>query len=270
MADSSPQQQTCSHSTCSRSPEGLFPYDSVEACIGFLSEDVPKTSERMTRWRWWWVAMTCDALQQHHQHWALFKPDDVLSQFVMRGKVKQRHRFLGDLGHDFPEGTMAVGRLDRMTEGLLLLTTDGKVSRRVTAGRVEKEYWAEVDGVVDDAAVAALAEGVEIGVRGDRGRERSEAYVARALRATRLDAPPALPPRRRKVPSHRPHSWLAITVVDGKYHQIRKMTAAVGFPTLRLVRARVGHLRLGDMRPGDVRPLDADALGPLATGDVVG
>jgi len=185
--------------------------------------------------------------------------------FVTRAKVKQRHRFLGDLGHAFPAGTMAVGRLDRATEGLLLLTTDGRLSYHVTtAGRVEKEYWAELDGVISDGALAALERGVDVGVRGDGGRARSAPYAARAVAATRLAAPPPLPPRRRRVPAHRPHSWVALTVLDGKYHQVRKMTAAVGFPTLRLVRARIGHLRVGAMRPGDVAPLDAAALGALA------
>jgi 23S rRNA pseudouridine2457 synthase len=133
-----------------------------------------------------------------------------------------------------------------------------------TAGRVEKEYWAEHDGVISDGALAALERGVDVGVRGDGGRARSAPYAARAVAATRLAAPPPLPPRRRRVPAHRPHSWVALTVLDGKYHQVRKMTAAVGFPTLRLVRARIGHLRVGAMRPGDVAPLDAAALGALA------
>ncbi|KAH8070944.1 RNA pseudouridylate synthase [Aureococcus anophagefferens] len=203
--------------------------------------------------------------QQHHAHFLLYKPDGVLSQFVTRAKVKKRHRFLGDLGHAFPAGTMAVGRLDRATEGLLLLTTDGRLSYHVTtAGRVEKEYWAELDGVISDGALAALERGVDVGVRGAGGRARSAPYAARAVAATRLAAPPPLPPRRRRVPAHRPHSWVALTVLDGKYHQVRKMTAAVGFPTLRLVRARIGHLRVGAMRPGDVAPLDAAALGALA------
>ena len=71
---------------------------------------------------------------------------------MTRAKVKKRHRFLGALGHAFPAGTMAVGRLDRATEGLLLLTTDGRLSYHVTtAGRVEKEYWAELDGVETEA-----------------------------------------------------------------------------------------------------------------------
>jgi 23S rRNA pseudouridine2457 synthase len=200
-----------------------------------------------------------------HAQFLLYKPDGVLSQFVTRAKVKKRHRFLGDLGHAFPAGTMAVGRLDRATEGLLLLTTDGRLSYHVTtAGRVEKEYWAELDGVISDGALAALERGVDVGVRGDGGRARSAPYAARAVAATRLAAPPPLPPRRRRVPAHRPHSWVALTVLDGKYHQVRKMTAAVGFPTLRLVRARIGHLRVGAMRPGDVAPLDAAALGALA------
>ena len=203
--------------------------------------------------------------QRQHAHFLLYKPDGVLSQFVTRAKVKKRHRFLGDLGHAFPAGTMAVGRLDRATEGLLLLTTDGRLSYHVTtAGRVEKEYWAELDGVISDGALAALERGVDVGVRGDGGRARSAPYAARAVKATRLAAPPPLPPRRRRVPAHRPHSWVALTVLDGKYHQVRKMTAAVGFPTLRLVRARIGHLRVGAMRPGDIAPLDAAALGALA------
>lgn len=129
---------------------------------------------------------------------------------------------------------------------------------------MEKEYWAEVDGDIPAEAVSALAGGVTIGVRGNYGRARSEDYTARAVSAVKLSEPPDLPPRRRSVQTHGPHSWVSVTVTDGKFHQIRKMTAAIGFPTLRLVRARIGPLALGDMVPGEVRELDEEALGALA------
>ncbi|MBD2714128.1 pseudouridine synthase [Microvirga sp. STR05] len=183
-----------------------------------------------------------------HRHFLLFKPFGYLSQFVSEdAREARKKKFLGVL-HDFPEGTMSVGRLDEHSEGLLLLTTDGRVSERVRRKDVEKEYYAQVDGLITDEAVALLQQGVEIGV--PEGR-----YRTLPCAAFRLPAPPDLPPRPRKIRDdrHGPTSWVSITVTEGKYRQVRKMTAAAGFPTLRLVRVRIGHIRLGGLQPGEVR-----------------
>jgi len=182
------------------------------------------------------------------RHFVLHKPYGYLSQFTSEfaKEVKKKH-FLGELG-DFPAGTMAIGRLDEDSEGLLLLTTDGRVSEQVRSRGVEKEYYAQVDGQLTPAALASLRAGVDISIHGTP-------YRTLPGQARLLDAAPALPPRARRIRDdrHGPTSWVAITVTEGKYRQVRKMTAAVGFPTLRLVRVRVGEVRLGDLPAGASR-----------------
>ena len=183
-----------------------------------------------------------------HRHFVLHKPYGYLSQFTSEfaKEVKKKH-FLGELG-DFPAGTMAIGRLDEDSEGLLLLTTDGRVSEQVRSRHVEKEYYAQVDGQLTPEALASLQSGVAISIHGT-------SYHTLPCQARLLDAAPALPPRGRRIRDdrHGPTSWVAIIVTEGKYRQVRKMTAAVGFPTLRLVRVRVGEVLLGNLPAGASR-----------------
>lgn len=190
-----------------------------------------------------------------HRHFLAHKPYGYLSQFMSNNPSEARKkRFLGEL-HDFPEGTMSIGRLDEHSEGLLLLTTDGRVSEQIRRKDVEKEYYAQVDGLITDEAVTRLQQGVEISL--------SEGpYQTLPCAAYRLPAPPDLPPRTRHIRSdrHGPTSWVSITVSEGKNRQVRKMTAAVGFPTLRLVRVRIGHLWLGELAAGEVREVPAFPL----------
>lgn len=186
-----------------------------------------------------------------HRHFLLYKPYGYLSQFTSEFEREQRKkRFLGEL-HPFPAGTMAIGRLDEHSEGLLLLTTDGRVSEQIRSKHVEKEYYAQVDGLITDDALTQLQQGVEIGLRDVR-------YQTLPSQVRRLDEPPTLPPRGRSIRSdrHGPTSWVSIIVTEGKYRQVRKMTAAAGFPTLRLVRVRVGNIELADLQPGEVRELN--------------
>ena len=181
-----------------------------------------------------------------HRHFLLHKPYGFLSQFTSQAPFERKKKKLGEL-FPFPEGIMAVGRLDEDSEGLLLLTTDGKVSEFVRNSGIEKEYYAQVDGLMTDEALAQLQAGVEIG-----GQDVK--FQTRPCAARRLDPAPDFAPRSRKIRDdrHGPTSWVAITVTEGKFRQIRKMTAAVGFPTLRLVRVRVGALHLGTMASGAV------------------
>jgi 23S rRNA pseudouridine2457 synthase len=182
-----------------------------------------------------------------HRHFIIHKPYGYLSQFVCDIKKK---KMLGEL-HDFPEGTMAIGRLDEDSEGLLLLTTDGKTSEYIRSKKIEKEYYAQVDGLITDEAVKMLQEGVEIGIR-------NEKYQTLPCKAFRLDVAPDFGQRSRKIRDdrHGPTSWVSITVSEGKNRQVRKMTAAVGFPTLRLIRVRVGSIYLSEMPTGAVKEVE--------------
>lgn len=179
-----------------------------------------------------------------HRHFVIYKPYGYLSQFVYN--LKRNKKLLGEL-HEFPHGTMAIGRLDEDSEGLLFLTTNGVVSEIVRGKHLEKEYLAQVDGTMTHEAVEKLRSGVEIGFKGKK-------YVTRKCEAELIPAPD-LPARAQKIRDdrHGPTSWVSITVTEGKFRQVRKMTAAVGFPTLRLVRVRIGNVGLEDMQPGEVR-----------------
>jgi 23S rRNA pseudouridine2457 synthase len=178
-----------------------------------------------------------------HQHFIIYKPYGFLSQFVYEQKRKKK--LLGELS-DFPLGTMAIGRLDEDSEGLLLLTTDGKVSQAVRSKKVSKEYYVQVDGIITDEAIELLKNGVEIGVDGEK-------YTTLPCEAKKIYNP-NFEIRSKKVRDdrHGPTSWASITVKEGKFRQVRKMTAAVGFPTLRLVRVRVGNVHLNQMKSGEV------------------
>lgn len=179
-----------------------------------------------------------------HRHFLLHKPHGYLSQFIYE---KKRHKkLLGEL-HAFPEGTMAIGRLDEDSEGLLLLTTDGMMSEIVRSKTVEKEYFAQVDGLVTEEAITQLKNGVEIGFKGIRyTTKKCEARIV-------TDLPDCIGEGRRiRDARHGSTSWLSITLTEGKFRQVRKMTAAVGLPTLRLVRVRVGTITLQNLKAGEV------------------
>ena len=160
---------------------------------------------------------------------------------------------------------MAIGRLDEDSEGLLLLTTDGKLSHHILKeGGIEKQYFAQVQGTPSSDAVAALSTGVKISL------PKGESHFARAFDVHALASAPRFPPRTKRVRDTQkkldgtvvpvPTTWLSLTLTEGKYHQVRKMTAAVGHPTLRLVRVRVGSVGLGDMAPGDVQTWDGKIM----------
>ncbi|MVN76083.1 pseudouridine synthase [Hymenobacter sp. HMF4947] len=190
-----------------------------------------------------------------HRHFLLHKPYGYLSQFRSEAAVEVRKKkFLGEL-HDFPAGLMAIGRLDEDSEGLLLLTTDGRLSEQVRSRHVEKEYYAQVDGQLTPEALAALQQGVAISIHG-------VAYRTLPCQVRLLAEAPALPPRGRRIRDdrHGPTSWVSLTLTEGKYRQVRKMTAAVGFPTLRLVRVRIGGIELGELLPGTAREVPSLGL----------
>jgi 23S rRNA pseudouridine2457 synthase len=124
------------------------------------------------------------------------------------------------------------------------------MSEIVRSKKVEKEYYAQVDGLITPEAVEKLKQGVEIGFKGTR-------YITRECDARIITEKPDFPERGRKIRDerHGPTSWVSITVTEGKFRQVRKMTAAVGFPTLRLVRVRIGNIHLNNLQPGEVREI---------------
>ena len=179
----------------------------------------------------------------HHRYFKLYKPFGYISQFITNDRHAQKKKFLGELGN-FPEGTMAVGRLDETSEGLLLLTTDGKFSYSITGTSVEKEYNVLVDGLITSEAIQQLEAGVRISIEG-------KSYQTKPCSAKRIDTPD-LPGTIQRIRDdrHGPSSRISITITEGKFRQVRKMTAVVGFPTLRLARVRIGDYGIEGMECG--------------------
>lgn len=187
-----------------------------------------------------------------HQHFIIYKPYGYLSQFINNQSKRSNKKLLGEL-FSVPQGTMAVGRLDENSEGLLILTTDGKMSEHIRSRKIEKQYYAQVDGLITDDAIAQLKNGVEIGFDGKK-------YMTKPCEAFAITEKPNFEERSKKIRDerHGPTSWVSITLREGKFRQVRKMTAAVGFPTLRLVRVRIGKLKMNTMKQGEIIELPPD------------
>jgi 23S rRNA pseudouridine2457 synthase len=172
----------------------------------------------------------------------LNKPYGVLSQFTDAGTSTERPTLSGYI--DVP-GIYPAGRLDRDSEGLLLLTDDGRLQARIADPRFKlpKRYLVQVEGEPDEAKLALLRGGVGL----------NDGMTRPAL--AELIDPPTLWPRdppvrfRKTVPDH----WIALTITEGRNRQVRRMTAAVGLPTLRLVRESIGQWSLGTLSPGEWR-----------------
>jgi 23S rRNA pseudouridine2457 synthase len=181
---------------------------------------------------------------------ALHKPWGYLSQFTPDGSA---HRPLAELG--LPKGVFPVGRLDADSEGLLILSGDREVAARLLSDkeRHPREYWVQVERVPDDEALGRLQRPLDI-----------KGHRTLPCRAWRLDDPGLAerdpPVRFRKTV---PTAWIAIELFEGKNRQVRRMTAAVGHPTLRLFRARVGGYAIGDLGRGEWRALDAHDITTL-------
>lgn len=182
-------------------------------------------------------------MPKHFRYFLVYKPYRVLCQFTdpVGGK-----RTLGDL-FDFPRDVYPVGRLDEDSEGLLLLTNDPASNQALLGKDTEKEYWVQVEGTPTAEALEALRRGVEI-----RVRKKTHRTLPAEVKA--LADLPALPDRDPPVRFRKaiPTTWLSIKIREGKNRQVRKMTAKVGFPTLRLVRVSFGPWKLKKMQPGDV------------------
>ena len=172
------------------------------------------------------------------------KPFRVLSQFRASGDKETLAAYFRD------PSLRVAGRLDYDSEGLLLLTDDGALVQRITHPRnkMPKTYWAQVEGVPDEPVLEVLRQGVTL-----------KDGPARPAEVRRMEAPERLWPRNPPI-RHRvsvPDSWLEITLREGRNRQVRRMTAAIGHPTLRLVRVRIGDWRLNGLEPGAHREFDA-------------
>jgi len=177
------------------------------------------------------------------QYILFYKPYQVLCQFSPEGDKKTLAQFLPDIAKDI----YPVGRLDYDSEGLILLTNDKSVNQELLNPKKkhERSYWVQVEGDITKDATKALEKGVQIQIDG-------KIHLTLPARANKISVPAGLPDRdppirfRISVPT----SWIRLTLTEGKNRQVRRMTAAVGFPTLRLIRCDIGALDIGYLKPG--------------------
>ena len=168
------------------------------------------------------------------------KPFDVLCQFT----DEQGRKTLADFIKQ--KNVYAAGRLDRDSEGLLLLTDDGQLQHEVTdpKNKMQKTYWAQVEGEITNDAISQLKMGVKL-----------KDGLTKLAKAKRISEPenlwPRLPPIRER--KNIPTSWIELSITEGRNRQVRRMTAATGFPTLRLIRYAIGEWTIDDIHSGDYK-----------------
>ncbi|MET6999287.1 pseudouridine synthase [Chitinophaga defluvii] len=181
------------------------------------------------------------------KYYVIYKPYEVLTRFSREGDKA----VLADY-FKVPPDVYPVGRLDYDSEGLLILTNDKSFNHRLLSPQFahEREYWVQVDGAVTDQAIQQLQQGVEITVDGKK-------HKTRRCVAAIFPEDPLLPPRTPPIRFRKsiPAPWIRLILREGKNRQVRKMTAAVGFPTLRLVRYRIGKITIDGLQPGDMREM---------------
>jgi 23S rRNA pseudouridine2457 synthase len=185
-------------------------------------------------------------------YYLIYKPYHVLTQFSKEpGKSSLADHFT------VPRDVYPVGRLDYDSEGLLLLTNDKSLNHRLLNPRFahEREYWVQVDGAITPAAIAQLQQGVQITVDG-------KPYNTQPGKAALFETPPPVPERNPPIRFRKeiPAPWIRLLLKEGKNRQVRKMTAAVGYPTLRLIRYRIAGLTLNGLQPGDMLQLQREQV----------
>jgi len=176
----------------------------------------------------------------------------MVSQFVSSHQVK----LLGDLDFSFPEGIHAIGRLDNNSEGLLILTTNKKITRLLFQGEIphKRTYLVKVKYVVERESLMKLRTGVSIRVKG------GGYYFTSPCEVEIVERPQNLFENGYELPEYVPHTWLRITLTEGKFHQVRKMVDALHHRCVRLIRQSIEDLELMDLPVGGVREIDENTF----------
>lgn len=183
-----------------------------------------------------------------NRYFIINKPYKMVSQFISPDKVN----LLGDLAFDFPEGTHAIGRLDNNSEGLLILTTNKKVTALLFQSEVPhtRKYLVQVEKHVGPEALHQLRTGISIRIKG------GGYYTTTPCQVEIVEKPIDLPKRGHEYRDDLPHTWLTIELTEGKYHQIRKMVSSVHHHCKRLIRVSIEDLELGNLAPGEVKEIE--------------
>ena len=186
-------------------------------------------------------------LPMQNRYFILNKPFNMVSQFISPDDV----RLLGDIQFDFPEGTHAIGRLDNESEGLLILTTNQKFTRLLYKykARHTRTYLVMVQNEVSAETLKQLQEGVSIPIK------EGALYTAVPVAVEIVKEPVLLCKQATDRREAYPHTWLLITLTEGKFRQVRKMVFAVRHKCLRLIRLSIENIQLDDLEPGNVREI---------------
>lgn len=187
-----------------------------------------------------------------HRYFALHKPRNMVSQFVSSHEVG----LLGQLGFDFPEGTHAIGRLDSHSEGLLLLTTNKRVTKLLFQGEVthNRTYLVQVKYAITPQKLQQLQQGVSIRVRGGGYYTAKPCDVSIVTNPEKYVSDPEL------VKLYHAGTWLLMTLTEGKFHQVRKMVFALGHTCVRLIRISIENLKLADLEAGAVKEYEEETF----------
>jgi 23S rRNA pseudouridine2457 synthase len=194
--------------------------------------------------------MNKPALKDTHRYFIINKPRNMVSQFVSPHDVG----LLSDLKFKFPEGIHAIGRLDKDSEGLLLLTTNKKVTRLLFSSdtKHKRVYLVQVGGFVNKHSLHLLRTGVAIRIEGGLN------YTTPVCEVDIIESPETIYPFINSTKEYGPHTWLLITLYEGKYRQVRKMFAAVHHRCKRLIRVSIEDILINDLAPGDVKEIEED------------
>jgi 23S rRNA pseudouridine2457 synthase len=187
-----------------------------------------------------------------NKYFIVYKPFNVLSQFSSTDGKKTLKDF-----YDVPSNVYPIGRLDYDSEGLLILSDDKKLNQNLLdpLHEHEREYWVQVDGNISEDAMAKLQNGVSINING-------KMYDTKQCIVKKFSHPPNVSERNPPIGFRKsiPDSWIKIILKEGKNRQVRKMTAAVGFPTLRLIRYRIEKITLDDLLPAEMKIISKQEL----------
>ncbi len=184
-------------------------------------------------------------------YYIIYKPYKMISQFTSSHKKK----CLDLLDFNFPKDVYPVGRLDENSEGLLILTNDRSLNHKLLKPEFEHKrvYLVQLQGLITAEAIKQIESGITIAL--DAGP-----YLTKPCKVKQVKKPENLPLRGHPISDRLPTSWIELTLTEGKFHQVRKMTAGAGFPCLRLIRIAIEEIRLEQMQPGEVRELKKDAV----------
>lgn len=187
-------------------------------------------------------------MQKEHRYYIINKPYNMVSQFVSSHQVN----LLGQLDFNFPEGIHAVGRLDNHSEGLLILTTNKKVTRLLFLADTphKRTYLVQVNNILSKENLQLLQTGITIRIKEGMN------YVTPPCDVSIVENPKSIYKDTATLPQYGPHTWLLITLTEGKFHQVRKMMGAVHHRCKRLIRVSIEDLELGNLQPGGVKEIE--------------